>query len=310
MDAQVLPMRHVIETQPFTPVELERLFNAADVLRKNGTRDSALHGRIMCSLFYESSTRTRFSFESAMLRRGGQVIGTENAGEFSSSVKGESLEDAIRVIGYYADVIVLRHTDEKSSKRAAAVSQVPIINAGSGKGQHPTQALLDVYTIRRRRGDLSNLRVALMGDLKNGRTVRSLAYLLGKYPGVQLYFVSPEELRIAQDIRAHFIEHKISFHEYPEIEDIIDSIDVLYVTRTQLERMDEDDREKFATASYRLHRGLAQRMKEDAIIMHPLPRNDELSTDVDTLPQAVYLNEQIENGLLIRMALLESLLTQ
>jgi aspartate carbamoyltransferase catalytic subunit len=306
MDIQVKPMRHVLKTQQFSLVELEELFNAADQLQSR--REQVLEGKILCSLFYEPSTRTRFSFESAMLRLGGGVISTDNAKGFSSAAKGESLRDTIRVVGHYADIIVLRHDDGFAAERAAEVSAVPIINAGCGKEQHPTQALLDLYTIRGRRKDLSGLRVAMMGDLKYGRTVRSLAYLLAKFPGVEMYFVSPEELRLDQGVRAHLQEHRVHFCEYESVDDIIDVVDVLYVTRPQVERMHEDERPRLEK-SYRLHGGLAQRMREGSIIMHPLPRTDELSVDVDGKPGAVYLTEQIESGLVVRMALLQKLLT-
>ncbi len=263
----------------------------------------------MCSLFYEPSTRTRFSFESAMLRLGGNYIGTDNAREFSSAAKGETLEDTIRVIGKYAHIIVLRHNVTDAAKRAAAVSSVPVINAGCGDGQHPTQALLDVYTIRHKLGRLENLRVAMMGDLRHGRTVRSLAYLLAKYPGVKIFFASPPELSLKQDMRMHLHEHKVEFVEYENINDIIDLVDVLYVTRLQTERMHEEDSIRLG-GSYKLHRGLAQRMREGSIIMHPLPRVDEISTDVDTLPGAVYLDEQVESGLLVRMAIFKTMLAK
>jgi aspartate carbamoyltransferase catalytic subunit len=306
MDIPVKPMRHVLRTQQFSLVELEELFNAADRLQSR--HEPVLEGKILCSLFYEPSTRTRFSFESAMLRLGGKVISTDNAGQFSSAAKGESLRDTVRVLGHYADIIVLRHHEGNAAERAAEVSAVPIINAGCGADQHPTQALLDLYTIRRRRKDLSGLRVAMMGDLKYGRTVRSLAYLLAKFPGVEMYFASPDELRLDQGVRAHLKEHGVHFCEYESVDDIIDAIDVLYVTRPQLERMHPEVKEKF-NGSYRLHGGLAQRMKEGSIIMHPLPRTDELGLDVDGKPGAVYLTEQIQSGLLVRMALLQKLLS-
>src|SRR5258708_217432 len=181
-------MKHVIESQQFDRKAIEQLFKIADSLSKS--KKDLLRGKIMASLFYEPSTRTRFSFESAMLRLGGGVISTENAGEFSSVAKGETLEDTIRIMNNYADVIVLRHPERGASERAAAVSDVPIINAGDGAGQHPTQALLALYTIRQELGKIDGIHIALVGDLKHGRTVRSLAYLLGKYKNIILSLIS------------------------------------------------------------------------------------------------------------------------
>src|ERR1700722_6821083 len=175
-------MRHIIESQQFDPQALEKLFAIADALEQQP--DDSMRGKIMASLFYEPSTRTRLSFEAAMLRLGGNVISTENAKEFSSAAKGETLEDSIRVVGNYADIIALRHFENDAAERAAKVSHVPIINAGSGAGQHPTQALLDVYTIRRELGGIDGLKIAMVGDLKHGRTVRSLSYLLGKFKDI------------------------------------------------------------------------------------------------------------------------------
>jgi len=196
-------MFHVIESQQFSPEILFRLFNRADELRDYC--EKCLQDKIMASLFYEPSTRTRFSFESAMLRLGGKVIGTENAKEFSSAVKGESLEDSIRVLSNYCDCIVIRHSEEGSAKKASEVSKVPVINAGDGKGQHPTQALLDVYTIYREFERLDNLKIAMVGDLSSGRTVRSLCYLLGKFKGIEIIFVSPGHLKMKEDIKEYLI---------------------------------------------------------------------------------------------------------
>ncbi|MFA6297158.1 MAG: hypothetical protein WC629_01210 [Candidatus Paceibacterota bacterium] len=177
-------MHHIIESQQFDQKFINKIFSIADKLEKK--TDNSLKGKIMASLFYEPSTRTRFSFESAMLRLGGSVITTENAKEFSSAAKGETLEDSIRVINNYADVIVLRHYERGSSEKASFVSKVPVINAGDGAGQHPTQALLDLYTIKKELGKIEGITIALVGDLKHGRTIRSLAYLLGKYKNVKI----------------------------------------------------------------------------------------------------------------------------
>src|ERR1700716_1183266 len=188
-------LRHVIESQQFSRTLLEDLFSRSDEIKREPHRFMGrLNGQVMAALFYEPSTRTRLSFESAMLRLGGRTMGTENAREFSSAAKGETLEDSIRIVSGYADVIVLRHAEEGAARRAAAVSDVPVINAGDGPGQHPTQALLDVYTIRDELGRLDGVRVAMVGDLANGRTVRSLAYLLRRYRDVTVWFVAPPQV--------------------------------------------------------------------------------------------------------------------
>ena len=224
-------MQHILESQQFDRAFLESLFQSATELE--GKRDSYLKGKILASLFYEPSTRTRLSFESAMLRLGGSVLGTENAGEFSSAMKGETLEDTIRVIGRYADVIVLRHPQAGASDRAASVSPVPIINAGDGAGQHPTQALLDLYTINRERGSIDGARIACVGDLKNGRAVRSMVYLLAKFDDISFTFVSPPELAMQADIKEYLGRHKIPFTETADLEDAMRSSDVVYQTRLQ-----------------------------------------------------------------------------
>lgn len=296
-------MRHVLEAQQFDRQSLEELFQAADGLERG--RDNTMTGKIMATLFYEPSTRTRLSFESAMLRLGGQVIGTENAREFSSVAKGETLEDTVRVISGYSDVIVLRHSEEGAAKRAASVSGVPVINAGDGPGQHPTQALLDLYTIKRELGGLNCLTVAMVGDLKHGRTVRSLAYLLGKYHGTRILFVSPPELRVGRDILEYLDRHEVAYSEYEKLEQVISCSDVIYQTRIQHERFSDAEQYERFRGIYRTTPWLAGCMMPDAIIMHPLPRVDEILPEVDALPQAAYFR-QAHYGLLVRMALLKS----
>lgn len=298
-------MKHIIEAQQFDLKLIDKIFSLADKL-ENKT-DNSLKGKIMASLFYEPSTRTRFSFESAMLRLGGGVITTENAKEFSSAAKGETLEDSVKVINNYADVIVLRHFEEGSAKRASMVSGIPVINAGDGPGQHPTQALLDLYTIRKELGNIDGLSVALVGDLKHGRTIRSLAYLLGKYEDIRIYFVSPEGLRVGDDIKKYLEKHGIFYKETEDLESIIKIVDVLYQTRIQKERFkNPEEYEKFS-GHYRIDLKLADQMKLESIIMHPLPRVDEILPEVDGHPKAVYF-KQTYYGLLVRMALLKLLL--
>ena len=263
----------------------------------------------MACLFYEPSTRTRFSFESAMIRLGGNVISTENAQDFSSAAKGETLEDTIRVVNNYSDVIVLRHHEMGAAKRAAAISKIPIINAGDGAGQHPTQALLDLYTIRRELGKIDGIKIAFVGDLKYGRTVRSLAYLLSKYKNIEIFFVSPGPLKIGEDIKNHLREHGVRYSEHDKLESVIDKVQIIYQTRIQKERFsDVKEYEKFKDV-YIIDQKVAGRINSKTIIMHPLPRINEISVEVDILPNAAYFR-QAYYGLLIRMAILKFLLSR
>ncbi|HVY72640.1 MAG TPA: aspartate carbamoyltransferase [Candidatus Paceibacterota bacterium] len=298
-------MRHIIESQQFHRELLGDLFTEATKLET--AKDESMRGKILASLFYEPSTRTRLSFESAMQRLGGMVISTENAKEFSSAAKGETLEDSIRIINHYADAIVLRHFEDDAAARAASVSDVPLINAGSGAGQHPTQALLDLYTIERECGRLDGLTVALCGDLKYGRTIRSLAYLLGKFNDVRIIFASPDTLRVHSDIKEYLDKHKVPYAETNSLEHIVDEVDVLYQTRVQKERFEDPVLYEQVKDSFVIDAPLAQKMRKGAILMHPLPRNGEIAKEVDALPQAVYF-KQAGYGVLVRMALLKFLL--
>ncbi|MBO0686975.1 MAG: aspartate carbamoyltransferase, partial [Candidatus Dormibacteraeota bacterium] len=267
-----------------------------------------LQGRIMAALFYEPSTRTRLSFESAMLRLGGRTISTENAREFSSAAKGETLEDTIRIVSGYADVIVLRHPEEGAAKRAAAVADVPLINAGDGKGQHPTQALLDVYTIRDELGRLDEVRVAMVGDLANGRTVRSLAYLLTRYRGVEITFVAPPQVAMGEDIKRHLDQSGVRWQETGDLERVLSEVDVVYQTRIQKERFESEEAYRQVRGTYLIGPEQMHLMRPDAILMHPLPRVDEISAEVDGDPRAAYFR-QARNGVQIRMALLDQVLS-
>ncbi len=322
-------MHHIIRSQDITLEEIESLFAEATRLEKGAfpplpppslklrrsrrlrgaswKNGMPLRGKIMASLFYEPSTRTRFSFESAMHCLGGSVITTENAKEFSSAAKGETLEDSVRVIGNYADVIVMRHYEEGSAERAAKVSNIPIINAGDGPGQHPTQALLDLYTILREFGRIDGVHVAMVGDLKNGRTIRSLVYLLGKYKNTRITFVSPRELKVGEDIKKYLKKHKVIFEETENLASVIKKADVVYQTRIQKERFKSARVYKKYHGCYVLTRKHADVMKKDAIIMHPLPRAGEILLEVDKSPKAVYF-KQAKYGVLVRMALLKAVL--
>jgi aspartate carbamoyltransferase catalytic subunit len=302
-------LRHVIESQQFTRSLLEDLFARADeIKREPHLFIGRLAGRVMAALFYEPSTRTRLSFEAAMLRLGGQTMGTDNAREFSSSAKGETLEDTIRIVSGYSDVIVLRHNEEGAARRAAAVSDVPIINAGDGPGQHPTQALLDLYTIRAELSRIDGVRVAMVGDLANGRTVRSLAYLLSKFKDVKLWFVAPPQVEMRADLKAHLDEHRIPWIETADLDAVLPEVDVVYMTRIQKERFSDPATYEAVKGIYRMDRSSMARMRKYSILLHPLPRVDEISPDVDDDPKSAYFR-QARNGLHVRMALLDRLLT-
>lgn len=297
-------MKHIIESQQFDRKSIESIFKTADKIEKS--KDSPLRGKIMASLFYEPSTRTRFSFESAMLRLGGGVITTENAGEFSSASKGETLEDTIRIINHYADVIVMRHTEKGAAARAAAVSGIPVVNAGDGAGQHPTQALLDLYTIKKEIGKIDGIRIAFIGDLINGRTVRSLTYLLGKYKNIHISYVSPKGLKIGHDIKEYLDKHHIRYEEMEKWDKVLPNVDILYQTRIQKERFKSLAEYKKFKGGYILTMKEVDKMKKGSIVMHPLPRIDEIVPEVDASPKAAYFKEA-KYGLLIRMALLKQL---
>lgn len=308
------PLEHVIESQQFDRKLLETVFQVADQMKADlaGERKFAkvLDGKIMASLFYESSTRTRFSFESSMLRLGGSVITTENAQEFSSAAKGESLADSTKIMNGYADVIVMRHNEAGSAAKAADVSDIPIINAGDGAGQHPTQALLDMYTIVDTFPGFSKLKVAMVGDLRYGRTVRSLSYLLAKYDGVEIIFVAPSVCKMEGDIKEYLSgKDNITWREESDLAKVAKEADCIYMTRVQKERFHSIDDYKAAVSKYILTKDVVETMKEDAIIMHPLPRVDEIPPEIDEDPRARYF-EQARNGLYIRMALLYLLLHQ
>ena len=300
-----MKLKHVVESQQFTVPLLMDLFNRSSgmerVVIRGGTLD--YQNKIMASLFYEPSTRTRFSFEAAMHRLGGRVLSTEHARTFSSEIEGEQVEDSIRIIGSYSDVIVIRHHEEGGARRAAQVSPVPVINAGDGNGgQHPTQALLDLYTIYRER-PLDGLSVAIIGELDRGRTARSLAYLLAKFERVKIFFVSPPELQMKPDILEYLEEHGVRYELESEINRVIGEVDVVYQTRIRPERLSSPT----ALKPYVIDSGVLRRMKSDAMILHPLPRTVELDKTVDDDPRALYFRQAV-NGLYVRMALLTMLL--
>ncbi|HAW08155.1 MAG TPA: aspartate carbamoyltransferase [Bacteroidetes bacterium] len=301
-----MKLNHVIESQQFKVPRIMDLFDRANFMKKVVARGGSLdyHSKIMASLYYAPATRTRFSFEAAMMRLGGHVLSTEQAQEFSSAIEGERLEDTIRIVGNYCDVIVLRHSEEGGAKRAAKVSSVPIINAGDGSGgQHPTQALLDLYTIHNECHTIDGLSVAFIGALDNGRTARSLAYLLSKFERIKIYFIAPDEMQMKPDILEHLDEHNINYELANSTEGILENIDVLYMTRIDRERLVS---KKINLDTYNIDKNVLRKLKKDAIILHPLPRSIEIAPEVDKDPRAAYFR-QAQNGLYVRMALLSML---
>jgi len=303
-------MKHIIEARQFEKEWLEKEFfplvrNMEEIVKEGGS--DILKGKRMISFFYEPSTRTRCSFEAAMALLSGKVVfSTENARQFSSAAKGETLEDTIRILnGYHSHVIVLRTDEEGMAKRAAEISSVPIVNAGDGTGEHPTQALLDIYTIQKELGKIDGLTIAMVGDLSRGRTVHSLSYLLGKFSNIKIYFVSPESLKIKDEIKNYLKGKNIVFSEETDLRKVAPLVDVIYQTRIQKERGSSiAETEGF----YVINQEILNLMRKKAIIMHPLPRVDEISPEVDKDTRAAYFR-QAENGLYVRMALLKMLLT-
>lgn len=300
-----LSFQHLTSTKQLSREETDGVLKEAAAMEKiiGKGGDDRLHGKILASLFYEPSTRTRLSFETAMHRLGGSVI-TADGLQFSSLYKGETIEDTIMMAGQYADIICMRHPEKGSADRAAAVSPVPFMNAGDGPGQHPTQALLDLYTILKEKGKIEGLHIAMVGDLLYGRTVHSLCFLLGLYPGIRFTLVAPKELPMPEKVTSFLKEKGLSYTEIDAIDGALDA-DVIYMTRVQKERFEDPKEYERLKLKYILTAG---HMKSGNItVMHPLPRVGEISTDVDALPNAAYFR-QARNGVPVRMALLSMLL--
>lgn len=300
-------MKHIVAVDQFDRVWIESLFDSADRMRTLAPANDPLRNRILATLFYEPSTRTRLSFESAMLRLGGQVISTENAREFSSAIKGESVEDTIRIVNGYADGIVIRHHEQGAAARAAAVSGVPVINGGDGPGEHPTQALLDFYTIRSELGRIDDLTVALVGDLRFGRAVRSLALMFTLSRNVELVFVSPSAVPMGDDVRKALHASGVTFRDEPDLERAMAQADVVYQTRIQRERFVTQAEFDAVRGIYVIGAEQLGHLGPEAIILHPLPRVDEIAPAVDADPRAAYFR-QAHNGVFVRMALLAELM--
>jgi aspartate carbamoyltransferase catalytic subunit len=304
-------MQHVLAANQFTPELIEELLQKADQFRKQlqtplGRSELLkLHpDKVVATIFFEPSTRTRLSHEAAALRLGANVISTENANEVSSAVKGETIEDTIKTLQCYADAIVMRHKETGAADRAAAVATVPIINAGDGKGEHPTQGLLDLMTVKQEKGRLNALKIVAGGDLANGRTIRTFVQLMSLFPGNSYTFVSTQQLKIGDDIKAQLTEAGANFTETDDIVRPMIEADVVYWTRLQKERLEDASIE----SSFVINKTIVDMLPRDAIIMHPLPRVDEITTDVDADPRAAYFR-QVQNGLYARMAIFDHLFT-
>ena len=298
--------RHVLSMREFSREEIDSVLDLASDLEPyaHGKRSDMLSGKILALLFFEPSTRTRMSFETAMKRLGGGVINLGPA-EGSSISKGESLADTVRVIGGYADALVIRHPKEGSARLASEFSPVPVLNAGDGAGHHPTQTLLDLYTIKKE-SHLEDLSIALVGDLKYGRTVHSLAYALSLY-GADITLVSPPTLRMPEQIKSDLSSKNTMVRETCDLSEVIRNVDVLYMTRIQRERFPDPVEYKKVARSYRITPEYLEGVRENLIIMHPLPRVDEISPSVDSTKHAMYF-KQTFYGVTVRMALLKMLM--
>ncbi|MEL7670650.1 aspartate carbamoyltransferase [Methanobacterium sp.] len=298
--------KDIISIRDFDRKDIEYILKLAEEMEpiaRSEKKSDALSGKLLGMLFYEPSTRTRLSFEAAMKRLGGSTIGFAEAGT-SSATKGENLTDTVRIVGEYSDALVIRHNMEGTARFVANIVDVPVINAGDGAGQHPTQTMLDLYTMKRILGRIDDLRIALVGDLKYGRTVHSLAYALAKFD-VDVSFVSPKELKMPREILHDLSKSGVDVYETKNIHDVLDKTDVLYVTRIQKERFPDPAEYLKIKGAYTITSKLLE--GSDAIVMHPLPRIDEISHDVDNTPQGRYF-EQAFYGVPVRMALLKSVI--
>ena len=301
-------MRHLMNPLDFSVEELDKLFALADDIEKDPAKYAhKCDGKILATCFYEPSTRTRLSFESAMTRLGGRVIGFSDA-SCSSASKGESVSDTIRIISCYADICAMRHPKEGAPLRASMYATVPVINAGDGGHNHPTQTLIDLMTIRQRKGHLDHLTVGFCGDLKFGRTVHSLVNSLVRHPENEFYFISPEELKIPDYVIEETLKPNHSFYkEVTSLEETLPKLDILYMTRVQKERFFNEEDYVRLKDTYILNREKLNLAQPDMPVLHPLPRVDEIASDVDQDPRAAYF-DQVQNGKYIRMALIMALL--
>ena len=301
-------MRHLMSPLDFSVEELEQLMNLANDIERNPKKYAhACDGKILATLFYEPSTRTRLSFESAMIRLGGKCLGFASA-DNSSAAKGESVSDTIRIVSCYADICAMRHQKEGAPLVASLVSGIPVINAGDGGHQHPTQTLTDLLTIHSMKGRLNNLTIGLCGDLKFGRTVHSLISALVRYEGIRFVLISPDELRVPDYIRNDVLKaNHVEFEEVTKLEDALPNLDLLYMTRVQKERFFNEEDYVRMKDFYILDKSKMDLAKPDMLVLHPLPRVNEISVEVDNDPRAAYF-KQAQYGVYARMALILTLL--
>jgi len=295
--------KSLVSINDFTREEYITILDRAEEFEKNKFQN-ILNGKIIASLFFEPSTRTRLSFETAILRMGGKIIGFDSTA--SSIMKGETLYDTIKIITNYCDLIIIRHPLEGSARFASEIANVPVINAGDGANQHPTQTLLDLYSIRKTQNTLDNLKIAMVGDLKYGRTVHSLLFAMAKFK-TTFYFVSPDELKMPDEYKMHLEQINLKYYEEKDLTKIIPEVDIIYMTRVQRERFSDVMEYERTKNAYVLKKEMIKNPKPNLKILHPLPRVNEIDKDVDESPHAYYF-KQAENGIYIRQALIAEIL--
>ena len=303
----LLKGRNLVKSEDFSVEEIDQILSLSQNIIENPSKYSRVcEGKLLATLFYEPSTRTRLSFESAMCRLGGSVVGFSEPNSSSVS-KGESLGDTIKMVSIYSDIIAMRHPKEGSAKVASMYSDVPVINAGDGGNQHPTQTLTDLLTIKSLKGSLENHTIGLCGDLKNGRTVHSLVKSMSRYKGIKFIFISPDELKMPKYIKDAIQEQGHAYYETDNLDEVIGSLDILYMTRVQRERFENQEQYEKLKNYYILNKSKMQNAREDMLVMHPLPRVNEIDVDVDDDKRAVYF-KQAKYGMFVRMALIMKLL--
>lgn len=296
--------KSLVSINDYSKEEQMRILDLAQEFELRPVQD-ILREHVIASLFFEPSTRTRLSFESAVNRLGGKIVGFSEASN-TSVKKGESLRDTILTVANYSDLIVMRNPIEGSARFAAEISPVPIINAGDGANQHPTQTLLDLYSIRKTQGSLDKLQIAMVGDLKYGRTIHSLVIALCNF-NTTFHLVSPVELKLPSSVKMHIKEKKLTYHQYTEMDEVLPQVDILYMTRIQRERFSDPLEYERIKNAYNLHHGMIRETKENFRVLHPLPRVNEIHINVDRSPKAYYFQQAL-NGVFVRQALMASIL--
>jgi aspartate carbamoyltransferase catalytic subunit len=304
-----MTFQHILSTQDLSKDEIEQILQTAETFEpyaRKEKRGDQLKGKVLAALFYEPSTRTRLSFETAMTRLGGDVVSVTDIGTTSMGMKGETIADTAKVISNFADIVAIRHAEIGSAKEFADNASVPVINAGDGTNQHPSQALLDLYTIKKERGKIDGLTIGFSGDLKFGRTANSLVYLLSNYD-VKIRFIAPKALEMKSEVKDFLKEKGVEFEETEDFNSGIEGVDVLYVSRVQKDRFEDMDEYERLKDVYILTRKLVEEKSPEMLILHALPRVNEIAKDCDDLPGAAYF-KQVQNGIAVRMALLSILL--